>query len=801
MALSVSGFPEPSRSPASTESSPDDPHKNNLMNSPRLRSLFGKKPDSSRMVEGPAVLHIHPPPPPYHLPPPLFHRADLHAPARGVRPHHPHAYPLEPRSIMAKRPQPATALTRLDIGALSKQHQHALPKLPPSVVVEEWSTYNKEKEKEKEKEKAPVEYPSSPPRPLPHPPLPAEASRHVHVNAVAGPSRLPHTHTQTPAKVPAGSMRARSHSRSRIQPQGKVTAGMRYQALSVEPSEKLASASQSGRSSSNVASGSNATVAAAAVTSPVRPLPTLPAPTPVSAILRTAPYIPPTPRIKRPRTSRSVFDASRPIDLNASQHHKPAQPKPKPKPKLDIRTQNPSSTSSEHSADSYLGKQPPPRIQTKVNLMNRPLQRTAPSPVVGARPMPSPRSAPATPPPKLTILTTGAVRRAPRSPPSSSGTASASKSLDTLASAYTTYTPYTPVDEEVKEDAPPLHSHPVDAFFDLETETEPEPEQEEVLDSPLEVSPSPITYARPNSRGTVVSSSPTATRLRTQPRSYRNSYRHPKPVSEELLSPAVEKRRTQPRSFQYDPAGMRATPPGSRPASQERRSRSRQPVNKGKKDKDKEKQQSKSRSPRRKFRSVPAPPPPPTFDYEPFVLDISSAKPPSLPSLREIQRPGTGGSGSSGGSSKRMKVGILLDLLCPIGGLWPEGEFDPYVHGASCGIGMLRSAEVSNSSGIFASSGSSVGSRKDGRESGGERDRERDRGGRRHTQIVQQQQQRQRVNSTTGYEEFFSSLRRKEQKVDRTGEDMVVTALQSRKESHGWREEGKMGVLKTKRSR
>ncbi|TFK41739.1 hypothetical protein BDQ12DRAFT_678423 [Crucibulum laeve] len=500
MALSVSGFPEPSKTPTSPDPSPalDDGYK--LMNSPRLRGFFGKKPDfgggsgtiasgsgsTSKLPSGrdtfyadvdssyvsSAPTNTPPSTPPIASYMPTFaqtssdddeyesYRQELLQQQQQQQQHRDQQQqqtvimqapiPLDSRAMVPitlpshtshKRPQPLPpiprkanaspvriqpSLTRLDIGARPTNavkpgilkssttgpggfvtsmksstipvgtitlkstsaiggSKPALP-MPPTVVVEEWSS-----------SKSPAstnDGRSTPPRPLPAPPPKKEKEKFV--NAVAGPSRLPvnavagpsgssssntsagpssstsysqsattsstsKTNTSTPptpsaavtttpthrrtsssgtSRPPSTSVtvpRARSTSNTRTRSTSRARAqraAVRYQSMAMDHD------GSSDTSSSSANMGNNS----------LRPLPA-----PPSAVLRTAPLPTPfitgvgasrytsPPRSKRPRTSptsnglatggpsnsRTPFDAipiswaSRPIDLNPAQQKQP----------------------------------------------------------------------------------------------------------------------------------------------------------------------------------------------------------------------------------------------------------------------------------------------------------------------------------------------------------------------------------------------------------------------------------------------------------------------------------------------
>ncbi|KAF8957410.1 hypothetical protein BDZ97DRAFT_2079218 [Flammula alnicola] len=243
MALSVSGFPEPSRTPGAGsnevftgDGAQDGYGKSTLMNSPRLRGLFGvgvsnngagkKPPPESSTTSKPddglqgAIATATTPPPTstsslsfassfeplsqqeyeleLQLQQPLS--MSMPAPRSQISSKRPQLPPL-PRKTTASPVRLGPSLTRLDIGAgawsRSPTTLHSLsnPKpLPPSVVVEEWGP------KGADAGSSSASTPQS--RPLPSVPGSITDSGKPSSNAVAGPSRSA-THPSTSVAGPS----------------------------------------------------------------------------------------------------------------------------------------------------------------------------------------------------------------------------------------------------------------------------------------------------------------------------------------------------------------------------------------------------------------------------------------------------------------------------------------------------------------------------------------------------------------------------------------------------------------------
>ncbi|KAF5324217.1 hypothetical protein D9619_011347 [Psilocybe cf. subviscida] len=368
MALSVSGFPEPSRqvAPANEvftgENGSDGSNKTTLMNSPRLRGLFGasgvptKKPDTrissttskAEETEG----GIIPSTPPIAAASIAF--------ATSFEPLSQEEYELELQLPMAsssttptethrsvKRPQlpplprkSATSpvrlgpsLTRLDIGAFSRapatHHPHSKAP-PPPVVVEDWApklpdaaarplpnvpnattdqgTKVLDEYKGSDSNSAPVAGPSR------H--INAVASSSKHVNAVAGPSRQ--TNAMAGSSKHPAALSVAPPSPSIAAPITTKPSPPPSQVVTRQPSQrghKGSSQSLSMRFQPLVAEPIPTAVPELStentLTSPVRPLPRIPPPAPVPAAT-----LPPSPNpssrqstpvnIKRTKTTAGV---------------------------------------------------------------------------------------------------------------------------------------------------------------------------------------------------------------------------------------------------------------------------------------------------------------------------------------------------------------------------------------------------------------------------------------------------------------------------------------------------------------
>lgn len=261
---------------------------------------------------------------------------------------------------------------------------------------------------------------------------------------------------------------------------------------------------------------------------------------------------------------------------------------------------------------------PVPRIKTPVT-----------TPIATVPPRSLPPRAPSVPRPSIP-------RTSPNKPSIPAKPSPPIIAVNTTLKIYRDDNGHTPTNEA------PLHAHPVDAFVDSESLLHPQIEPIEVpIDSPIEFfvddealsrSPSPIRYARPDSRGHLsdpeeddiyatasdssssrsASPSGAARRKRTQLRAFRNSYRPREVGSSPPLIPhrhtsqvpllevqefevgkegdkekkkekkkkeKKETRRTARSYFELGtgPASAAGSAPGTRASSPERKSRSRQP--------------------------------------------------------------------------------------------------------------------------------------------------------------------------------------------------------------------------------
>ncbi|KAJ3501380.1 hypothetical protein NLJ89_g9361 [Agrocybe chaxingu] len=367
-------------------------------------------------------------------------------------------------------------------------------------------------------------------------------------NAIAGPSKYPSDRSSPSTSSPSSSMSVGASPSSKIliteptparaHKQNTPSLSMRFQPLVVDPS-----GSPSADPSSPPNTSLNTTVS-----SPVRPLPRVPsaATAPPTTIRIAAPvptrYLPPPARVKRPKTSPSSINgfvppvlnpnaraafttipnswASRPVDLNAQ---RPTSPPVRPPILKYPRARSHSRPRRDRSLDSIYARTTSP--------IRAPSPATMSTPTHGIKPATTTRSA-------TTILSPGA-RRPPPSPPT--GPVPRVKSPTTHSPGSLPHTPSTGTPRRVQQVPIPLppplppivtnaqsipkddavsietlmHRHPTDAFADSESLLHPKssPIEFNTTESPVEVfldnqdystlsrSPSPIRYARPDSRG------------------------------------------------------------------------------------------------------------------------------------------------------------------------------------------------------------------------------------------------------------------------------------------------------------
>lgn len=600
MALSVSGFPEPSRSNAESgsDSSPSESlqegHKG-LMNRPRLRCLFGRRPESKTASFNHFEVddHITPPsPPPPSLPSPTFmpspnldqtfqvQMASRPTHASPTLPQRTHILLPTPR----KTPPPVIlqpSLSRLEIGKGRKPpaaHPLHTPPKPPTVIVQEWSAKSNQES-------------ITPPRPLP-----ATPETCTPLKLVVNPQTIPKPVTQT--RSPPSRVILSSATRPRGQTQTTSVVSVRYLPLAVDRQPESNAVNPDSR---------------------VRPLPhppsTLSHDQSPSASTR---FVPRPARVKRPKTSpasysldlgpraRSGFDAipsswaAVPADL-----HRPTPVRQSPiisskAPCLRSKSrqrQNPSSQSPPHQGFPASAPHTPPSrspTQTPISFA-RPNVRQASLPLSPPQqPMYSPEVAPKVPQEFLA--------------------GPSNRCLPTLDISGPKPRPLSDEISEISEadSTAPLHSHPMYPFSEDDS-TNP-------ADSPLATSqagwadafvddldashvsrsPSPMRYARRSSRGSLseeyppLSASPEP-KTWTQLRSYRNSYRRrqspdralsrsPSPIhyarrpsldrhedAAMFSDDAAPKRHVLPRSFQFEHVPSKDSPPFTRNTSLERK--------------------------------------------------------------------------------------------------------------------------------------------------------------------------------------------------------------------------------------
>lgn len=365
MALSVSGFPEPSRQSAppneifSGDSVQDGFTKATLMNSPRLRGLFGatngptKKSDSKNQstsskleTEGDSnqypVNNTTPPTTPsLSFPSSSFEPRSLeeyelelqlpmNAPMDHPKPGGPKRAQLPPlpRKITPSPVRLSPNLARLEIGGAwtrppQASYTHSKPP-PPSVVVQEWGTTGAEPSSSS--------VPSS--RPLPSVPAGHSNDSGNLQNAVAGPSRLPSAPsvpmpTAGPSRNPNAFATSSNHinavAGSSKHPNALMSSSLPSPTMAASPPSKVLitqTTPQQGHKSNSpsvsmryqplvadlAASSSDVTPNNFAnISSPIRPLPRIPPTTSTSAVQTpdSSRYYPPPAKVKRPKTSPS----------------------------------------------------------------------------------------------------------------------------------------------------------------------------------------------------------------------------------------------------------------------------------------------------------------------------------------------------------------------------------------------------------------------------------------------------------------------------------------------------------------